>query len=144
MSGYLIKLHGPLHWSAGRQKITARSTAQAKIYATDECTKTILQLHHIIQDLGLRTDLTELPTKIFNDNMACIQWSHNKTSRNIRHIEIKENAVRESIQNKEIQVCHIGGKINPADIFTKEDKDTSHFVLLRDIILSPAPQKSSS
>ena len=143
MSGYLIKLHGPLHWSAGRQKITARSTAQAEIYATDECTKTILQLHHIIQDLGLRSDLTQLPTKIFNDNMACIQWSRNKTSRNIRHIQIKENAVRESVQNKEIQVCHIGGKINPADIFTKEDKDTSHFVLLRDIVLSPPPKKSS-
>ena len=81
----------------------------------------------------------DLPTKIFNDNMACIQWSKNKTRKSIRHIQIKENAVRESVQNKEIQVLHIGGKINPADIFTKEDKDASHFVMLRDIILSPPP-----
>lgn len=31
ISGYLINLLGPLHWSANRQHITARSTAEAKI-----------------------------------------------------------------------------------------------------------------
>ena len=37
ISGYLINLLGPLHWSANRQHITARSTAEAEIDATNEC-----------------------------------------------------------------------------------------------------------
>lgn len=39
ISGHLISLHGPLHWSAKRQGITARSTTEAETYATDECVK---------------------------------------------------------------------------------------------------------
>ena len=36
MSGYLITLNGPLHQQAKRQTITARSSAEAEIYAADE------------------------------------------------------------------------------------------------------------
>ena len=36
LSGYLLWLGGPLHWSAKRQGITARSLAEAEIYATDD------------------------------------------------------------------------------------------------------------
>ena len=36
ISGHIIILNGPLHWSAKRQHITARSSAEAEIYATDE------------------------------------------------------------------------------------------------------------
>jgi hypothetical protein len=42
-----------------------------------------------------------------------------------------ENRVRENIASKFVQVCHIDGKINLADVFTKEMKDTSHFVEIR-------------
>ena len=44
------------------------------------------------------------------------------------------------VTNKEIQFLHIEGKINPAGIFTKEDKDASYFVMLRDSI-PPDPQE---
>ena len=38
-SGFLIWRSGPLHWSSKRQTLTARSSAEAEIYATDECVK---------------------------------------------------------------------------------------------------------
>lgn len=101
ISGHLTILHGPLHWSAKRQQITARSTAEAEIYATDECVKHILHLSNIVSDLGLTKQLLAKSTPIFNDNMACVQWANNKTSRNIRHIQIRENATCESVQNNE-------------------------------------------
>jgi hypothetical protein len=47
------------------------------------------------------------------------------------------------VHNNFIQVCPIDGKINLADIFTKEMKDVTHFIELRDrimclrIVLSP-------
>ena len=137
MSGHLISLHGPLHWSSKRQTVTARSSAEAEIYATDECVKDILFLRNIITDLGLADELLDKTTPILNDNMACVLWSKNRTSRAIRHIQIRENAVRESVHGKIVKISHVNGADNLSDIFTKEDKDTTHYKRLRDHILSP-------
>lgn len=51
--GYLIWLGGSLHWISKRQTITAHSTVEAEVYATNECTKIILQLRQILQALNL-------------------------------------------------------------------------------------------
>ena len=72
--------------------------------------------------------------------MACVQWAHNKTTRAIRHIQLRENAVREAIQQGLVDVVHIAGKDNMADIFTKEDRDVAHYIRIRNILLSPPPQ----
>ena len=54
----------------------------------------------------------------------------------IRHFQIRDNASREIVHQKKVRVTHIGGKDNPTDIFTKEQKDTEHFLKLRNIIIS--------
>lgn len=110
ISGHIILLNGPLHWSAKRQSITTRSTVESEIYATDNCVKQILHLSHIVSDLGLTKQLLSSTTSIYNDNMTCVHWSKNRTNRNIRHIQICENATRESVQNKTILIHHINGK----------------------------------
>ena len=43
------------------------------------------------------------------------------------------------MQQKIIDVKHITGKVNIADLFTKEDRDTQHFTFIRDIILKDVP-----
>ena len=139
MSGYIQWLNGPLHWTSKRQTITARSTAEAEIYATDECTKNILHIRNILEDLHLLSTFCPQSTPIYNDNNACVLWSSNMTTKGLRHIQIRENAVRESIQNKTIGVHHIAGSINISDLFTKEDKYTKHFISLRDVIMSDRP-----
>jgi hypothetical protein len=75
-------------------------------------------------------------TLIYNDNDACVKWSYNMTSKAVRHIELRENLVREWVQDKTMAVKHIAGKINPADIFTKEIRDGAHFRRLRDSFMS--------
>jgi hypothetical protein len=70
-------------------------------------------------------------------NKACVDWSKLTTSKGLRHIQMRENHVRENIQNHFVSVQHIDGKLNLADIFTKEMKDTSHFVELRDLMMCP-------
>ena len=67
------------------------------------------------------------PSPLYNDNAACIQWSHNMTSKKIRHMELRENSVREWVENRTLNVLHVSGRINPADIFTKEMRDGAHF-----------------
>ena len=136
ISGFLILLYGPIHWSSRRQTITARSSAESEIYATDECVKFLQYITNILKDLEI-DNLTSTTIPIYNDNRACVDWSKTKTTKGLRHITIRENSVRELVQKKFATIKHISGNINPSDIFTKEDKDKYHFILLRNLLVSP-------
>ena len=137
ISGHIIFLFGPLHWQSKRQSVTARSSAEAEIYATDECVRELTYIRNIFTNLGLPKQFLSNPINIFNDNMACVQWSKIRTTRTIRHIQLRDNAVRENIKKKTINIHHIPGAHNTADIFTKEDRDKNHFTSLREKILYP-------
>jgi len=71
---------GSIHWTSKRQKITACSSCEAEIYATDKCVKDVIHLRHVIQDLGLESDYYT-KTKILNNNMACVFWSKSTTTK---------------------------------------------------------------
>ena len=43
--------------------------------------------------------------------------------------------VRECHQSKDMEVEHIPGIIIPSDIFTKEMKDNTHIIILRDSMM---------
>ena len=135
LSGHFIILHGPLHWISKRQKTTARSSTEAEIYVTDSCVKDLLQIRLILQDLGLEKLFIKDKIPIYNDNMACVQWSKNKTSKGLRHVQIKENGVRENKHLVDIQHCE--GKTNLSDLMTKEDKNATHYISIRDKTTPP-------
>jgi hypothetical protein len=84
---------------------------------------------------------TSMPSTnlIYNDNNACVQWSKTTTTKGLRHIQMRENIIRENIISKFVSVQHVDGKINLADIFNKEMKDVAHFVELRDQTMKPRP-----
>eukprot|EP00957_Ditylum_brightwellii_P209350 15361298-Ditylum_brightwellii.AAC.1 len=63
--------------------------------------------------------------------MACIYWSKSTTTKGLHHITIRKNAIREATQNNIVTIKHIAGNINLADTFTKEHKDVSHFITIR-------------
>ena len=140
ISGFIIWGHGPIHWVSKRQTLTARSSAEAEIVATDECTKFLLFLRNLCDDIQISSILFPTTTTIYNDNTACIKWSKNMTTKGLRYIQIRENAVRESVLSKFITIKHIDGKLNIADLFTKEDRDTSHFCSIRDILVQDVPR----
>ena len=97
-----------LHWSSKRQKVTARSSAEAEIYATDQCVQELLRLKHIARDLDIEHIMMPgEPIKVYNDNMACVCWSKARTTKGLRHITIRENVIRESVDNKFIAVMHV-------------------------------------
>ena len=136
MSGFITWLHSPLMWVSKHQTFTARSSAKAEIYAADKCAKNILHILHIISNLGLTKDIISGPVKIWNDNRACVCWSKNTTTKGLRHVQIRENAVREGVSMGLFNIEHIEGKYNPSDIFTKEDKDISHFLQVRNSVMN--------
>lgn len=131
MSGYMVvRAGGPVAWSSVRQERTSRSSCEAEVRATDECAKEVLSIRLRGKDIGL-TDDTK-PTTVHNDNQGCVDWCKTTTTSGMKHLDLRGNAVRESIQLGELSIHHIPGVINCADIFTKELKDASHFCLLRD------------
>jgi hypothetical protein len=135
MSAYYIDLFGPLHWISKRQKVTAASSAEAEIYATDKCVKFLLELDQILDFLGMKHLFMPNTNIIYNDNRACVQWSKKATTKGLRHIQMRENRVHENVANNFVSIHHVEGKKNIADIFTKEMRDTSHFVELRDLFM---------
>jgi hypothetical protein len=54
------------------------------------------------------------------------------TSKKIQHMELQENLVWEWVQEKVLNVLHVKGRVNTADIFTKEMRDGANFRRLRD------------
>ena len=78
------------------------------------------------------------PTPLYNDNNGTVEWSEGVSiSKKMRHLNIRECAVRGAQQNQEITVETIPGHLNIADLFTKEFKSDSIFRKLVDFILSP-------
>jgi len=139
MSAYFIDLFGPIHWMSKRQSVTAGSSAEAEIYATNECVKFLLELTQLFDFLEIRHLFMPRTQIIYNDNNACVNWSKRYTTEGLRHIQMRENLVRENVENNFVQIKHIGGKVNIADLFTKEMKDTNHFVTLRNLMMRPRP-----
>ncbi len=88
MSAFYIDLFGPIHWLSKRQSITAGSSAEADIYATDECVKFLLELHQIFTFLDVHQIFMPTTNIIYNDNKACINWSKMSTTKGLRHIQI--------------------------------------------------------
>jgi len=137
MSAFYVDLFGPLHWLSKRQSVTAGSSAEAEIYATDECVKFLLELVQLMEFLQVKHIFMPSTTTIYNDNSACINRSKKCTKKGLHHIQMRENRVRENISRKFVQINHVNGKLNLADLFTKEMKDVGHFVELRDLMMQP-------
>jgi len=129
--GIVFQYGGPLGWLCERQNLTSLSSCEAEIRATNATSKKVVDFCNLCTSMcanGHSLPDSTHPTILYNNNDACVKWSHSMTSKAARHIELHENSVREWIQNKSLAGKHISGKINPSDIFTKEMRDGMHFL----------------
>ena len=78
------------------------------------------------------------PTRLYNDNQGTVNWSKSTTSNGMRYICLKDCAIRDNIQAKEVDLYQIPGAINPSDIFTKKMRDGAHFCMIRDSFMMSA------
>ena len=138
--GIVFRQGGPVAWTAVRQERTSLSSCEAEIRATNEVSKLLMGIRHLadaVRTGGYEIVDTAAASPLYNDNESCVKWSHNMTTKQIRHMEMRENAVREWVQDSSLKVLHVPGRINPADIFTKEMRDGAHFRRLRDSFMCP-------
>ncbi len=119
---------------AHKEKRVHHSSCGAEIKATDECIKNIQMFHNMLSDLNL-CPITPIP--VYNDNRGAVDRSHSFSTKGMRHLNIRENAIHEAQILQEVSIGHISGKCNPADIFTKEFKSDCTFCSLHDLLLFP-------
>ena len=101
--------------------------------ATNECSTELQSIKHRAHDIGIPEYYSR--TKIYNYNKSAVQWVASVTSKGIKHLNLRENMVREFHQSKDVDIEHIPGIINPSNIFTKEMKDKTHFRNIRDSMM---------
>ena len=118
ISGWMVMNSGaPIAWGCACHKDTAQSSCQAEVHSINKTTKILLELKLLFRDLRLPIDQ---PIEIKNDNQGVIQWAKGTTTKKMRWVDLRENLVRENINNNNIIISHIPGKLNISDIFTKE------------------------
>jgi hypothetical protein len=123
----------PILWKTHKEARISCSSCEAEVQATDECVKNAQMFRHVLDDLHLLD--SSLPTNVYNDNRGAVDWSKSFSTKGMRHVNIRENAIREARLLNEISIHHIPGSSNPADIFTKEFKSDPTFKQLRSLIL---------
>ena len=107
MSGFIvICTGGPIAWSSVRQERTSRSSCKAEVRATDECAKEVLSLRMRGTDIGLTDSLK--PSNIFNDNQGCINGGKTTMTTGMKHLNLRDNAVRESVHASKHHQSHCG------------------------------------
>jgi hypothetical protein len=99
MSGGIIFRQGsPVAWIVVHQEQTSLSSCEAEICATNEVSKLLMGLCNLAKSVrasGFNIPDTTAASPLYNNNESCVPWSHNMTTKQIRHMEMRENAVRE-------------------------------------------------
>ena len=131
MNGGIVFQNGsPNVWLGLRQEHTSLSSCETEIHAANATSKKVVNFRNFcrsISDSGLSVPDAISPTILYKDNNACINRSYNMTSKVACHIELRENSDRKWVQDRTLKVLHVASKTNPADIFTKEMRDGTHF-----------------
>jgi hypothetical protein len=136
--GHVVtRMGGPVCWGCMRETRTmSQSSCESEIYATNEGTKSVMTVRNLMEDFELPE--SRLPTIVWNDNQGCVDWTKGvSVSKKLRHLNMRELSVRLWQRLGLVDVRHIAGKTNIADIFTKEIKDTQHFRNMAFIITTP-------
>ena len=82
-----------------------------------EASKEVVHLRNFLTELGSES-LSD--AKVFNDNMGAQRLAENPIFHaRSKHIDIRHQFVRETMQNKQIKLEHISTEYMAADILTK-------------------------
>ena len=122
-------------WGVKREKRGSQSSCMAEAKAAEEGIKGMQCLRHPMRQLGLPD--ADCPAPAQNDNGETVDWidSGCKPTKKLRHENFAELGMAKAKQHREVSVCWIPGKTNPADVFTKEDHDAQHYCSLRDLMV---------
>ena len=124
--GFVVSVGGCLlSWTSRRQQSRAQSSMESEFYAACETTKEVVWWRMLMNELDLKQNE---PTKIYEDNKACISFSKNNTCHaRTKHIDLRAHACRDYVRDGSVQLVHVGTNDQLADMMTKA-QGTSMFL----------------
>lgn len=116
-SGYIILYcGGPIAWCSRRQPVIATSSTEAEYIAAAECTKEIMYLKTLLEEL--LGESVNVRLKV--DNQSAIKLIKNGViNRRSKHIDVKYHLVHEELKKGTISVEYCQSDKQLADLFTK-------------------------
>lgn len=117
VSGTLVMYNGPILWRSQRQPIVALSSTEAEYISGCDLVKDLIPIKKLLQELN-RINADPIP--VYIDNQSTIKIATNHTARHAtKHIEVRQRWLSEQQESKAIDIKHVSGQEQPADIFTK-------------------------
>jgi hypothetical protein len=118
ISGFMVECsNGPLTWSSKQQVIVALLSCKAEYIAYSHCAHQILWLCSLFHEIGFPQ---QYPTPLYCDNQGTVACTHNPQSHSrMKHINIWAHFICDAVNNGFIDIHHIPGTDNPADLLTK-------------------------
>jgi hypothetical protein len=114
-------------WSSKKQNSVALSTAEAEYIAAGSCCAQLLWMRQTLKDFNI--SMSQVP--LLRDNESAIKLANNPVQhQRSKHIEVRHHFLRDHVEKKDIQLCHVRTEAQLADIFTKP-LDENRFCTLR-------------
>jgi hypothetical protein len=136
-TGYIIMLNGgAVSWKSRRQDCVSLSTSEAEYVAASQCGQEVFYMREILRDFGY-TQIA--PTRIYEDNLACVAMSENPVRRKFsRHIDIRRYFVRDMVAAGILKLVPLRTHLMVADALTKSLPSPAH-IKHREIMLGHVP-----
>ena len=78
----------------------------------DECVKILHHIDNILEEMYLKEEFMSVPIDIYNNNQASINWDHIMTTKGLRHLQMRNNAVCKAVQTNFVRINHVSDKVN--------------------------------
>ncbi|XP_061343024.1 uncharacterized protein LOC133289168 [Gastrolobium bilobum] len=117
-SGYFTFVEDNLvTWKSKKQKVVARSSAEAEFRGMAHGVCELLWIKSILQDLGI---CYNQPMELHCDSKTAIEIVHNPVQHDsTKHVEVDRHFIKEKLDQKIIQFPYIKSEDQLADILTK-------------------------
>jgi hypothetical protein len=125
VTGYIIEMGGaPISWASKQQAVVAQSSCEAEYIALGFTARQVLWLRILAEELGFPQNG---PSFVACDNRGAIYSSQDpKSHSRLKHIDIRYHFIRSCVNERLIDVHHIPGTQNVADVCTKPLERPTH------------------
>lgn len=126
---------GAISWTSQLQKSVALSTTEAEIVAASEGAKQLVWLSRLLSDL---LEPGKLSPTLHVDNASAVKLAKNpEFHKRTKHIEVRHFYVRERVTNGDLNIKHIEGKEQLADLLTKPLERIRYNILRKGVGVCP-------
>jgi hypothetical protein len=118
-SGFVVSLGNcMISWYSGKQKAVSTSTVEAEYIAAGAATKEVIWLQYLLTELTGATTLRS-PLLLLDNAGAESLAQNDKVSNKTKHIRYTYHFIRDCARSKLVELKHVPGVDNPADMMTK-------------------------